>query len=105
LRIVFGTVFPLHIIFTVLDKEFLMANEYWKYGLAAGVGIVVGVIGVALLSRGGFDLKKAAASILSHGMDLKEKAAAVADTARENIEDIAAEARYEQGQRKTAARG
>ncbi|MDR2055565.1 MAG: hypothetical protein LBQ10_06825 [Desulfovibrio sp.] len=81
-----------------------MANEFWKYGLAAGVGIVVGALGVTLLSRGGMDLKKAAAAILSCGMDMKDKAAVMVDTAKENIDDIAAEARYEQEQRKAAAR-
>ncbi|MDR1660446.1 MAG: hypothetical protein LBR94_08955 [Desulfovibrio sp.] len=70
-----------------------MANEFWKYGLAAGVGVVVGAIGATLLSRGGIDLKKAAATLLSHGMAMKDKATVVVDTAKENIDDIAAEAR------------
>jgi hypothetical protein len=81
-----------------------MANVFWKYGLAAGVGVVVGAIGITLLSRGGVDLKKAVATILSYGMDVKDKAAVAVDTAKENIDDIAAEARYEQEQRKAATR-
>lgn len=81
-----------------------MANQFWKYGLAAGVGVVVGAIGATLFARGGIDLKKAAATLLSHGMDMKDKATVVVDTAKENIDDIAAEARYEQGQRKAATR-
>ena len=81
-----------------------MANEFWKYGLAVGVGVVVGAVGAALISRGGIDLKKAAADIMSRGMDLKDKAATVMDTAKENMEDIAAEARHEQARRKAEAR-
>ncbi|MDR2574702.1 MAG: hypothetical protein LBC94_10275 [Desulfovibrio sp.] len=80
-----------------------MANEFWKYGLAAGLGLAVGAIGATLLSRGGIDLKKVAATLMSHGMDLKDKATIIVDTAKENVDDIAAEARHEQAQRKAAA--
>ncbi|MDR0827705.1 MAG: hypothetical protein LBN33_07505 [Desulfovibrio sp.] len=78
-----------------------MANEIWKYGLAAGLGAVVGAAAVVVLSRGDIDIKKTAAALLSHGLDAKDKAAAFVDTAKENIEDIAAEARHEQGKRKS----
>ncbi|MDR3358544.1 MAG: DUF6110 family protein [Desulfovibrio sp.] len=81
-----------------------MANEFWKYGLAAGIGVVVGAIGMTILSRGGMDLKKAASMILSYGMDMKDKAAVAVETAKENIEDIAAEARHEREQRKAVTR-
>ncbi len=76
-------------------------GNYWKYGLAVGAGVAIGALGAVLLSRGSIDLRKTAATILSHGMDLKEKAAEYMETAKENMEDIAAEARHEREQRHT----
>ncbi len=75
-------------------------NNFWKYGLAVGAGVAIGALGAVLLSRGSIDLKKTAATLLSHGMDIKEKAAAFVETAKENIDDLAAEARHEQEMRK-----
>ncbi len=77
-------------------------GNFWKYGLALGAGVAVGAVGAMLLSRGNIDLKKACATLLSHGMDLKEKAATVMETAKENLDDIAAEARHESDQRKAS---
>ena len=80
-----------------------MANgNFWKYGLALGAGVAVGAVGAVLLSRGTVDLKKACSTFRSHGMDLKEKAGAVMETAKENLDDIAAEARHESNQRKAS---
>lgn len=76
------------------------SNNFWKYGLAVGAGVAIGALGAVLLSRGSIDLKKTAATLLSHGMDIKEKAAAFVETAKENIDDLAAEARHEQEMRK-----
>lgn len=75
-------------------------SNVWKYGLAVGAGVAVGALGAILLSRGKIDLKKTAATLLSHGMDLKDKAATLAETAKENFEDLAAEAEHERKQRK-----
>ena len=70
-----------------------MQNNYWKYGLTLGAGIAFGALGATLLSRGSIDLKKAMATVLSHGMDLKDKATTLVETAKENMDDLAAEAR------------
>ncbi len=78
-------------------------GNWWKYGLALGAGVAVGAIGAVILSRGNVNLKKVAADLLSHGMDLKEKTATFMETAKENFEDIAAEARHASEARKTAA--
>ena len=78
-----------------------MNQNYWKLGLALGAGVVLGAVGATLLSRGSIDLKKTAATLLSHGMDLKDKAAEFVATAKENVEDIAAEAKHEQKTRKS----
>ena len=75
-------------------------GNFWKYGLAIGAGVAIGAMGAVLLSRGKIDLKKTFASVLSHGMDLKEQAASMMETAKENMEDIAAEARQERAKRK-----
>lgn len=75
-------------------------NNFWKYGLAVGAGVAIGALGAVLLSRGSIDVKKAAATLLSHGMDLKDKAATLVETAKENLDDLAAEARHDQEARK-----
>lgn len=74
---------------------------YWKYGLAVGAGVAVGALGVVLLSKHSAEVKKTLGTILSHGMDIKEKAETVMENAKENMEDIAAEARHARQQRKT----
>lgn len=76
-------------------------GNFWKYGLAVGAGVLLGAAGAVLLSRGNIDLKKTCATLLSHGMDLKDKAAEFAENAKENMDDLAAEARHEQEKRKT----
>lgn len=73
---------------------------FCKGGLALGAGVLLGVIGAVLLSRANIDLKKKAASLLSHGMDIKDKASGLIATAKDNVEDIATEARNEQKKRK-----
>ncbi|MDR1660351.1 MAG: hypothetical protein LBR94_08480 [Desulfovibrio sp.] len=75
-------------------------GNFWKYGLAVGAGVVVGAIGAVLLSRGSIDLKRHCATLLSRGMDIKDKAAAMVETAKENIDALAAEAKREQILRK-----
>ena len=77
-----------------------MGTDFWKYGLAVGAGVAIGAFAAVLLSRNSIDLKKSAATLLSHGMDLKDKAASFVETAKENIDDLAAEAKHEQEQRK-----
>ncbi len=75
-------------------------SNYWKLGLVLGAGIVVGAVGAVLLSGGKVELKKTAANLLSHGIDLKDKAATLVDTAKENLEDISAEAKHNSETRK-----
>ena len=74
-------------------------SNLWKYGLAIGAGVALGAAGAVLLSRGKIDLKKTAATILSHGMDLKDQFATAMENAKENFEDIAAEARHDRAKR------
>jgi nanoRNase/pAp phosphatase (c-di-AMP/oligoRNAs hydrolase) len=75
-------------------------GNFWKYGLAVGAGVAIGAIGAMMFSRGNVDLKKCASTLLSHGMDLKDKASEMMETAKENLDDLAAEARSEQSARR-----
>ncbi|MDR2077107.1 MAG: hypothetical protein LBP61_09315 [Desulfovibrio sp.] len=78
----------------------MLTGNVWKYGLAAGAGVVAGFFVAALFSRSPGNLKKPCVALLSRGMDLKDRAAAAVETARENIDGLAAEARREQARRK-----
>ena len=78
----------------------MLRQDWWKFGLALGAGVVLGAAGAVLFSRGNIDLKKTCATLLSHGMDLKDKAAELVETAKENIDDMAAEAKHAQEARK-----
>jgi hypothetical protein len=78
----------------------MTSANFWKYGLALGAGVLLGAAGAVLFSRGNVDLKKTCATLLSHGMDLKDKAATLVETAKENIDDLAAEAKHAQEARK-----
>ncbi len=80
-----------------------MGNGWWKCGLGIGIGIVVGAVGATLLSRNPGAVKKGLSSVLSHAMEVKDKAATALETARENMEDLAAEARHDLEARKQNA--
>jgi hypothetical protein len=80
----------------------MFGKGYWKYGLALGAGIALGAVGVVLLARGGFNLKKSYAALLGHALDVKDKAGKLIDTAKENLEDLTAEAKREQELRRNA---
>lgn len=76
-------------------------GQFWKYGLALGAGVALGAVGAMLLSKNSAEVKKTLSTILSHGMDLKDRAATVMENAKEDMEDIAAEARQASKQRKS----
>lgn len=76
----------------------------WKYGLVLGAGVALGTVGVLLLSKNSAGAKKAFTTVLSHGMDLKDKAASCMKSAKENMEDLAAEARRASEQRRAAGK-
>ena len=77
-------------------------NEYLKYGLYFLGGVAVGAIGAVAVSRGKLDVKPFATKVLSHGMDIKDVLVAKAEALREDMEDMAAEARAQQEDRKVA---
>ena len=75
-------------------------GAFWKYGLALGAGVAIGAAGALLLSKNSGEVKKTLATLLSHGFDLKDKASSFMETAKENMEDLAAEARHASDERK-----
>ena len=77
-------------------------NENLKYGLFFLGGIALGAIGAVAVSRGKLDVKPLAADLLSRGMDVKDALARKVATVKEDMEDLAAEARAAQTQRKGA---
>ena len=77
-------------------------NETFKYALFFLGGVAVGAIGAVAVSRGKLDVKPLAADLLSRGMDVKEALARKVAAVKEEMEDLAAEARAAQEQRKGA---
>ena len=77
-------------------------NETFKYALFFLGGVALGAIGAVAVSRGKLDVKPLAADLLSRGMDVKEALARKVAAVKEDMEDLAAEARAAQEQRKGA---
>lgn len=77
-------------------------NETFKYGLFFLGGVALGAIGAVAVSRGKLDVKPLAADLLSRGMDVKDALARKVAAVKEDMEDLAAEARAAQEQRKGA---
>ena len=77
-------------------------NETFKYGLFFLGGVALGAIGAVAVSRGKLDVKPLAGDLLSRGMDVKEALARKVAAVKEDMEDLAAEARAAQEQRKGA---
>jgi len=69
-------------------------NDYLKNGLFLAAGVAIGALGAVVLGKGKFSVRPAMADLLSHGMDLKEKTAAVLERAKENMDDLMAEAKH-----------
>lgn len=69
-------------------------NESMKNGLFLLAGVAVGALGAVALGKGKFSIRPAMTDLLSHGMGLKEKTAAVLERAKENIDDLLAEAKH-----------
>jgi hypothetical protein len=63
----------------------------WKW-LAFGVGVVVGAIGATVISSRPSYVKDGAATVLSYGLAAKRKLQSGASMAKENVEDLLAEA-------------
>ena len=75
-------------------------NENLKYGLFFLGGAALGAIGAVAVSRGKLDLKPFAAELVSRGLDMRDALLAKAETVRENMEDVVAEAQAVSEQRR-----
>lgn len=77
-------------------------NEGLKCGLFFLGGVALGILGTAAVSKGNLNFKPLAADLISRGLDVKEAVMAKVETARENMEDLMAEAHHASEQRKEA---
>lgn len=74
----------------------------WRIAMF-GLGVVVGAVGFAAFSGRPSRVKDGASTVLSHGLAVKRRAQAMMETARENIDDLVAEADQKLKDRQTLA--
>lgn len=77
-------------------------NANVKYGLFFLGGVALGAVGAVAISRGKLDVKPLVTDLISRGLDAKDAVMAKVETAKENMEDLMAEARHEAEARKEA---
>lgn len=65
----------------------------YRYALYFLGGLAVGVVGAAALSKCNIEVKPIATGLLSKTMDIKDAVVAKLEIAKENLEDVVAEAR------------
>ncbi len=75
-------------------------NENMKYALFLLGGIAVGALGAVAVSKGKLNLKPLATDLISRGLDVKDAVLSKVETAKENMDDLVAEARFASEQRK-----
>ena len=74
-----------------------------KYGLFFLGGLALGVVGTVAVTRGKLDLKPLATDLVSRGMDMKDAIMSKVEAVKEDMEDLAAEARQAADKRKAEA--
>ena len=77
-------------------------NSGIKFGLFFLGGIALGALGAVALSKGKLNLKPVAADLISRGMDGKDALMSKVEAVKEDMEDLAAEARQASEKRKAA---
>lgn len=77
-------------------------NNGIKFGLFFLGGIALGALGAVALSKGKLNLKPVAADLISRGMDVKDALMSKVEAVKEDMEDLAAEARQASEKRKAA---
>ena len=77
-------------------------NSIFKYGLVFLGGLVVGALGSAAVKRGSLDFKPLATDLISRGMDVKDALLSKVEAVKEDMQDLAAEARAKAEGRKSA---
>lgn len=69
-------------------------NEFIKGGLWMMAGVIIGATGAGFLSKRDSLFRGIVVGTLSQGISIKEKVATSMEKAKENVEDIVAEARH-----------
>lgn len=69
-----------------------MNGNWWKYGLFLVGGVAAGALGAVAASRGNVNLRPFARDLIEGGLNIKDKAAAMVGGAKEQWEDLVAEA-------------
>ncbi|MDO5484665.1 MAG: DUF6110 family protein [Desulfovibrionaceae bacterium] len=77
-------------------------NSFLKFSLTFLGGVALGAIGAAAVSQGKLNLKPVAADLISRGMDMKDALMSKVEAVKEDMEDLAAEARHASEKRKAA---
>ena len=77
-------------------------NSGIKFGLFFLGGIALGALGAVALSKGKLNLKPVADDLISRGMDVKDALMSKVEAVKEDMEDLAAEARQASEKRKAA---
>lgn len=77
-------------------------NSAFKYGLVFLGGLVVGALGATAAKRGSLNLKPLATDLISRGMDVKDAFMSKMEAVKEDMQDLAAEARAKAEDRKSA---
>lgn len=78
-------------------------NNGLKDGLFFLGGLALGVVGTVAVTRGKLDLKPLATDLVSRGMDMKDAIMSKVEAVKEDMEDLAAEARQAADKRKAEA--
>lgn len=82
-----------------------MKEAYSRYAVFTIGGVALGALGTLLVGRKKDKLRPAVADLISRGLDVKDKTLAMAETAKEQLEDIVAEAEDLKKRRNTSAIG
>lgn len=77
-------------------------NSVFKYGLVFLGGLVVGALGASAARRGSLNIKPLATDLISRGLDVKDALLSRMEAVREDMQDLAAEARAKAEERKAA---
>lgn len=81
-------------------------GSWLRCGLCFGAGALVGAAAVLILSKNSDTVRKGMTSVLSHSIELKDKVKDktkdLVASAKESLEDLAAEAKHESEKRRKA---
>jgi len=80
-------------------------DDNLKGGLFFILGLAVGAVGVAAVSRGKINPRETVAGLVAGGMDVKDKVTGFIERGREELDDMMAEAEYLRQQKSAPTQG